>query len=83
MTVKELKEVIADLPDEMWVIMADGHDSFCSPCLSESGELNFCDTCDEEGNILEDVPESDFKCFALLPHAFAENIEKSAQTELN
>ena len=85
MTIKDLKKMIIDLPDDTLVIIplnaGDKHNGeFLSPCLAESGVREF---------VLEDLPEEEIKerkllnkpldteyDFALVPCGYFEEHEK-------
>lgn len=84
MTVLELKEMLADLPDEMQVLVplnaGDGFDgAFFSPCLEESGEgeMGLEDLDEEEiaeRKLLNEPPETE-KSFLLVPCGFFQEHE--------
>ena len=78
MTVKELKNLLEDAPDEMMVIIPAGEDFdgfFYSPCLEESGIA--------EMGVNENLKTTE-NAFALVRCGFLEgDHEGSRQKELN
>lgn len=68
MTIKQLKSMIAELPDEMQIVFCGDGENFFSPCLAESGVIEFGDPCDEKGNLIPDDNQEPIKMFALFPH---------------
>ena len=91
MTVKDLKELLAGMPDEMQVLCPlDAGDGFTghffSPCIEESGEAEFgLDDLDDEDVMEQELlgkPPRTEKSFALVPCGFFQQHE-DPPAELN
>ena len=54
MTIEDLKEMIQFLPDDMMVCFSIDGENFISPCLKESGVIEFGEPCDKDGKPIED-----------------------------
>ena len=91
MTIKDLKEIIADLPDDMDVLVPmnpmDGFDgSFFSPCIEETQVITFgLEDIDEDEEkemklLGKQIPEEE--SFVLVPCGFFEK-EHDPTVELN
>lgn len=75
MNVKELKELLADVDDDMEVLIPmtmefDGY--FKSPCVHDSGENSM-------GAVKEDGDEEEITSFILVPCGFFEPIKSTPE----
>ena len=92
MTIKHLREMISDLPEDMEVLVplnaGDGFDGmFFTPCLEESGDAELgLENLDEEEikerELLNRPPETE-KSFMLVPCGFFHEHEEEVNPELN
>lgn len=92
MTIKDLKEKLSGLPDEMEVMIplnaGSGFDGmFFSPCMEESGEAGFGTEDLSEEEIEEykllNKPLPEEKSFVLVPCGFFEAHEELEQIQNN
>jgi hypothetical protein len=85
MNVKELRELLSDVPEEMTQEQFDELDvnysvdgfNFESPCGCESGLVSFEGTCTQDGVLIpsDGAPET-ITMFILMPHGITEKLEK-------
>lgn len=72
MNVKELKELLQDVPDEMPVCLTTDALVFEAACVADSGIIELGPVVDEEGNELPEQIEGPNEIFALFAHGAQE-----------
>lgn len=88
MTVKELKEILAELPEGLTaeqfdesMVLFPFEDGFVSPCPTESGLIELGPAVDEKGNEIEEDEAAPHLCFALVPHGWHGEFEENEPLE--
>lgn len=85
MNVKELREMLNDVPEGMTQEQFDNLEvnysvdgfNFESPCSCESGVVSFEGTCNEEGEPIESDGKPDLiNLFILMPHGISDDLEE-------